>query len=57
MLKKSEKETAPKTKAAMKKELTKEQIETAAYYKWLERGCPHGDAMKDWLDAEKKLSK
>jgi hypothetical protein len=50
-IKKKEKEVAPKGK----KELTQEELEMAAYYKWLERGCPHGDPMADWIEAEKHL--
>ena len=50
-----------KTKDAVKtrrpkKEVTREEIETLAYYKWLERGCPHDDPGIDWLAAEKELN-
>ena len=40
-----------------KNEVSKESIETAAYYQWLERGCPNDSSMQDWLEAEKKLTK
>jgi hypothetical protein len=39
-----------------KKNVTQEEIETLAYYKWLERGCPHDDPAIDWLAAEKELT-
>jgi hypothetical protein len=35
--------------------VTREHLETAAYYKWLYRGCPHGDPLTDWVDAHKEL--
>jgi hypothetical protein len=37
-------------------EVTKEDVEREAYYHWLGRGCPEGDAMTDWVEAERKLS-
>jgi hypothetical protein len=39
-----------------KKAVTREDIETLAYYKWLERGCPQDDPAIDWLAAEKELN-
>ena len=39
-----------------KKKVTREDIETLAYYKWLERGCPKDDPGIDWLAAEKQLT-
>jgi hypothetical protein len=39
-----------------KKVVTREEIETLAYYKWLERGCPKDDPGIDWLAAEKELN-
>jgi hypothetical protein len=39
-----------------KKVVTREEIETLAYYKWLERGCPQDDPGIDWLAAEKELN-
>jgi hypothetical protein len=35
--------------------VTNEHIQTAAYYKWQNRGCPHGDSLADWVDAHKEL--
>jgi hypothetical protein len=29
-----------------------ESIRTRAYYKWVEAGCPPGDGVQFWLDAE-----
>ena len=57
MAKKTEKEITPKAKTRVKKQLTQEELEKAAYYRWLDRGCPHGDEMSDWLEAEKYLTK
>jgi hypothetical protein len=33
----------------------KVEIEMAAYYRWLNRGCPVGDDMNDWVEAEKDV--
>jgi hypothetical protein len=35
--------------------VTREHVETAAYYKWIFRGCPPGDSLTDWVDAHKEL--
>jgi hypothetical protein len=35
--------------------LTTDHLEVAAYYKWLYRGCPADDPLKDWVDARKEL--
>jgi Protein of unknown function (DUF2934) len=32
--------------------LSRNQMEEAAYYHWLERGCPWGDPLTDWLAVE-----
>jgi hypothetical protein len=29
--------------------------EIAAYYHWLDRGCPIGDDLTDWFEAERNL--
>lgn len=34
----------------------KEDLRIAAYYRWLSRGCPPGDDLTDWLEAEKEES-
>jgi hypothetical protein len=31
------------------------EIAELAYLRWLERGCPHGDSVEDWLAAEREL--
>jgi hypothetical protein len=49
MLKTKERQAASKTG---KKEVPKEQLEVAAYYHWLERGCPIGDDLTDWVEVE-----
>ena len=30
-----------------------ENLEVAAYFHWLGRGCPENDALTDWVEAEK----
>jgi len=37
-------------------EVSRESLEVAAYYHWLNRGCPQDDSLTDWLEAEKELS-
>ena len=32
-------------------------VEVAAYYNWINRGCPHGDDQKDWFEAQKNTKK
>ncbi len=51
MAKLKEKESAAK----FKMEVTEENVELAAYYHWLERGCPSDDPLTDWLEVEKKF--
>ena len=52
-----EKEPAKKPAASAEKKLSKENLEVAAYYRWLKRGGGHGEDMKDWVEAEKDLKK
>ena len=33
----------------------KENLEKAAYYNWLDRGCPLNDGLCDWVKMEKDL--
>lgn len=35
--------------------LSHEQVSLRAYTKWLERGCPSGDAETDWFEALREL--
>lgn len=35
----------------------KENLEVAAYYHWLNRGCPHGDSLTDWVEVEMIIKK
>jgi len=44
------------TEAELKKPASKEELEQAAYFNWLNRGCPCNDELTDWLEAEKKHS-
>jgi len=32
-----------------------EEIRVRAYYLWLDRGCPKGSQLADWLEAEQSL--
>jgi hypothetical protein len=51
MVKTKEKEKAVKPK----KEIPREYLEVAAYYHWLNRGCPSNDDLSDWVEVEKEL--
>ncbi len=51
MAKVKEKESSAKTR----EEVSKEKLEEAAYYHWLERGCPLDDSLTDWVEVEKKF--
>jgi hypothetical protein len=47
----------PKEKGSKEKpksEVSKEGMEVAAYYRWLNRGCPANDDLSDWVEAEKE---
>lgn len=37
-------------------QITPEAIQKEAYFHWLERGCPIGDELTDWVAAERKLA-
>ena len=37
-------------------EVNQEDIEKAAYYHWLNRGCPSDDSLTDWVEAERELA-
>lgn len=34
---------------------TEDEIRVAAYYKWIGAGCPPGDGIAFWLEAEHQL--
>ncbi|HTC19646.1 MAG TPA: DUF2934 domain-containing protein [bacterium] len=51
MAKLKEKEASTKSQ----EEVSRETIQEAAYYHWLERGCPMGDDLTDWVEVEKKF--
>jgi len=34
--------------------MSKEEMEMAAYFHWLGRGCPSDDSLTDWIEVEKK---
>jgi hypothetical protein len=44
-----------KKTAKPKEEVQKEELEVAAYFHWLERGCPSDDALTDWVEVENKF--
>ncbi|HJT25189.1 MAG TPA: DUF2934 domain-containing protein [bacterium] len=37
-------------------EMARSKMEVAAYYRWLERGCPMGDELTDWVEVERKYA-
>lgn len=62
MAKKAKQSPKPKAsakgKAAPKaKEVSKEHVAVAAYFKWQKRGHAHGNDQHDWFEAEKDLGK
>lgn len=40
---------------AAHRSVSSDQVARRAYEKWLSRGCPLGDELRDWLDAEQEL--
>jgi len=52
MAKMKHKEAAVKPES----EVSKGNLEVAAYYHWLNRGCPSNDELCDWVEAEKELA-
>ena len=38
-------------------DVSRQDIEKAAYYRWEKRGCPIGDDQQDWYAAEDELNK
>ena len=52
MAKTKENETVVK----IKRLIPKENLEVAAYYHWLNRGCPKGGELSDWVEAKKELA-
>ena len=37
--------------------LSEERIAERAYHKWLARGCPSGDDLRDWYEAQEELQR
>jgi hypothetical protein len=35
--------------------VSREMIEQVAYQRWVQRGCQHGYALEDWIQAEREL--
>ena len=48
--------TKEKEKKQHAEETTHESMEVAAYFHWLERGCPMGDELTDWVEVERKYA-
>ena len=46
----------PSSVRPKEKEITPEAIRVEAYYQWINRGCPAGDELTDWVAAEQKLA-
>ncbi len=44
-----------KAKGSKKRTLSQQDLEKAAYYRWLNRGGQQGDPDQDWIEAEKQL--
>jgi hypothetical protein len=44
------------TKSPARPMPTDEQIRSRAYFLWTEAGCPSGDGVQFWLDAERELT-
>ena len=38
------------------KKVSQEELERAAYFHWLNRGCPSGDSLSDWIEVEKEFA-
>lgn len=38
------------------KPLSKDELEVAAYFHWLNRGCPSNDSLADWIEVEKEFA-
>ena len=43
-----------KAAAKSKTHPTHQELEEAAYYRWLERGSPQGDGQEDWYEVENR---
>lgn len=52
MVKTLEKKSAPRSA----KSISKEELEVAAYFHWMNRGCPSNDSLSDWLEVEKEFT-
>lgn len=37
--------------------VSKEELAVAAYFHWLNRGCPINDDLTDWIEAEKEYER
>jgi hypothetical protein len=37
-------------------EVSQEDLRVAAYYRWLNEGCPDNNDLSDWLHAERELA-
>ncbi len=49
--------TIAKPKSLKAKEaVSREELEVAAYYHWLNRGCPKDDSLTDWVEVETEMN-
>lgn len=46
--------TRVKEAAHQEKELSQAELEVAAYYHWINRGCPSNDDLTDWVEVERQ---
>jgi hypothetical protein len=47
------KSAAPSASVTLRDPDVMKRIAETAYYLWQKRGCPHGDDLQDWCEAEK----
>ena len=41
---------------ASENRVSQEDLQIAAYYRWLNQGCPSNNDLSDWLQAEKEMA-
>ena len=54
---KERKKTEKPAAVRQAQKMTKADLEKAAYFHWLGRGCPSDDSLTDWIEVEKKWGK
>ncbi len=53
LIRETRKAAAPSASVTLRDPGPMKRIAETAYYLWLQRGCPHGDDLRDWCEAEK----